>query len=96
MGIAFSWFTRTEVADEAHSSLDTPSSFAYDDPFELLDLPPELIEQIHFAREQLFSAEREIKETDIAVTPGLGNFRLVNRYIERATRRAFVEKYFAH
>lgn len=61
----------------------------------LLDLPPELIEQIHFAREQLFSAEREIKETDIAVTPGLGNFRLVNRYIERATRRAFVEKYFA-
>jgi hypothetical protein len=57
----------------------------------LLDLPPELIEQIHFAHERLVVAEHE---NDIGLAQELGRSRLTCRYFERATRRAFVDVYF--
>jgi hypothetical protein len=57
----------------------------------LLDLPPELIEQIHLAHEQLVVAEHE---DHVGVAEDLGHSRLTCRYIERATRRAFVETHF--
>jgi hypothetical protein len=58
----------------------------------LLDLPPELIEQIHLAHERLVEADHE---NDIGVAEELGRSRLTCRYFERATRCAFAEAYFA-
>ena len=57
----------------------------------LLDLPPELIEYIHFAHERLIEAEHK---NGIGVAEELGRSRLTCRYFEIATRRGFVEKNF--
>jgi hypothetical protein len=46
MGILFSWFTRAEVAAEAHPSLATPLNLMNDEPFRLLDLPLEVVDCI--------------------------------------------------
>jgi len=58
----------------------------------LLDLPPELLEQIHFAHERLVEAEHE---NSIGIAEKLGHSRLTCRYFEHATRRGFVVKNFA-
>lgn len=57
----------------------------------LLDLLPELIEQIHFAHERLVEAEHE---NSVGVAEELGSPRLTCRYFEHATRRRYVEKNF--
>jgi len=77
-------FPKPDRLDNQHPAPDTMPG--------LLDLPPELIEQVHFEHEQMVSLEHE---DGIGVAEELGHFRLTSRYIERATRRAFVQKYFA-
>jgi hypothetical protein len=63
----------------------------------LTDLPPELIVRIYHEHDQLLLAELPSAEKDqaIGVATQLVPFRLTNRYIELATRRSFVENYFA-
>lgn len=57
----------------------------------LLDLPPELIEQIHFAHERLIEAEHK---NNFGTAEELGRSRLTCRYFQGATRRSFVQKTF--
>lgn len=57
----------------------------------ILDLPLELIEQIHFAHERLIEAKHE---NGVGVAEELGRSRLSCRYFEHATRCGFVEKNF--
>lgn len=57
----------------------------------LLDLPPELIEHIHFAHERLIEAEHE---NGVGVAEEVGRSRLTCRYFEHATRCGYVEKNF--
>lgn len=59
----------------------------------LLDLPPELIEQIFEQHELLAQSELEDSGDEDAVI-GAPVFRLTNRYIEKCTRRAFITKYY--
>jgi hypothetical protein len=59
----------------------------------LVDLPPELINQIHLEHEQILFDEltHEEQHERIGIAAKLGSLRLTNRYIERATRRSFTE-----
>jgi hypothetical protein len=57
----------------------------------LLDLPPELIEHIHFALERLIEAGHQ---NGVGVAEELGRSRLTCRYFEHAPRRGYVEKNF--
>jgi hypothetical protein len=59
---------------------------------ELLDLPPELIEDIFWFCEEFIYQELEDAGQENVVTAPL--FRLANRYIERCTRRIFALSYF--
>ena len=53
----------------------------------LLDLPPDLIEHIHFAHERLTEAEHE---NGVGVAEELGSSRLTCPHFQHATRRGHV------
>jgi hypothetical protein len=65
----------------------------------LLDLPPELIEQIFaFTEEYVRAAQYQVEEPwgedEPAEKPKAPVSRLTNKYIESATRRLFIDKFF--
>lgn len=76
--------TNLHPPDRTHQHLIMPS---------LHDLPTELIDQIHHHLEDLLINGRPLAE-QAGVAADLGQCRLTSRYIERATRRSFVETWF--
>jgi hypothetical protein len=65
----------------------------------LLDLPPELIEQIftfteEYVRAAQYQVEKPWREHEPATKPKVPVSRLTNKYIESATQRLFIDRFF--